>query len=124
MPKVYREYANLVLDWPLDRVLRITMSRGKMNEFDYQMHNDLSEIWPTIESDRDVNVVILTGAGTAFSAGQDFADVQRMTSDFEFRAMMWKDGIRLVRNMMDCSKPIIAAINGPVAGGGLAAAIM
>src|SRR6202023_2446647 len=59
-----------------------------------------------------------------FSAGQDFADVQRMTVDFEFRTMMWKDGIRLVRNMIDCSKPIVAAINGPVAGGGLAAAIM
>lgn len=125
MQQRYPDYANLQLDWPARNVLRITLARGKLNEFDYQMHNDLTEIWPRIEQDREVCSVILTGAGKAFSAGQDFADVQRMTGDdFEFRCKMWKDGTRLVRNMIDCSKPIVAAINGPAAGGGLAAAIM
>lgn len=124
MSKAYPTYTNLQLDRPADHVLRITMARGKINELDYRMHNDLAEIWPIIDADRSVNAVILTGAGSAFSAGQDFSDVQRMTEDFDFRALMWKDGIKLVRNMMDCSKPIVAAINGAVAGGGLAAAIM
>lgn len=125
MSEKYPAYANLVLDWPLPRVLRITMSRGKRNELDFRMHNDLTEIWPLIDADDQVSAVILTGAGTAFSAGQDFADVERMSSgDFEFRTKMWRDGVRLVRNLMDCSKPVVAAINGPAAGGGLAAAIM
>jgi enoyl-CoA hydratase len=122
---VYPDYANLRLDRPAERILRITLSRGPMNAFDYRMHNDLSEIWPLIDKDREINAVILTGAGHAFSAGQDFTDIERMVSgDFDFLALMMKEGLRLVRNMTNFSKPVVAAINGPAAGGGLAAALM
>jgi enoyl-CoA hydratase len=120
----YPKYASLKLDWPAERVLRITMSRGKVNAMDFDLHHDLAEIWTIIELDSGVNAVILTGEGKTFSAGGDFALVDRVINDPQFRAAMWKDGMRLVRNMMDCSKPVIAAINGAVAGGGLAAAML
>jgi enoyl-CoA hydratase len=120
----YPSYPSLILDWPDDRVLRVTMSRGKMNAMDFDLHHDLTDIFTRIDDDRGVNAVILTGAGKAFSAGGDFSLVERVVDDPDFRAVMWKDGVRLVRNMLDCCKPIIAAINGPVAGGGLAAAMM
>ena len=121
----YPAYQGLRLDWPAERVLRVTMARGKVNSMDFQLHNDLTELWPLIDRDRAVNAVILTGAGAAFSAGGDFSMVQGMVNDdFDFRVKCWKDGTRLVRNMIDCSKPIVAAINGSVAGAGLAAAML
>jgi len=121
----YPTYEGLRLDWPAERVLRVTISRGKVNAMDFQLHNDLTEIWPLIDRDRAVNAVILTGAGRAFSAGGDFSMVQGMVNDdFDFRVKCWKDGTRLVRNMIDCSKPVVAAINGAVAGAGLAAALL
>ena len=120
----YPKYPSLKLDWPAERVLRITMSRGNVNAMDFDLHHDLAEIWTIIELDSGVNAVILTGEGKAFSAGGDFALVDRVINDPQFRVVMWKDGMRLVRNMIDCSKPVIAAINGAVAGGGLAAAML
>ncbi|MGR3425084.1 MAG: enoyl-CoA hydratase/isomerase family protein [Sagittula sp.] len=121
----YPDYANLKLDWPAERVLRITLSRGSANALDMQMHRDLADIWRIIDNDRDVNAVILTGAGKFFSGGGDFFDLEpKIVADAEFRAMMWKDAKDLVRNIIECNKPIVSAINGPAAGGGAVGAIL
>ncbi|GAA1398303.1 enoyl-CoA hydratase/isomerase family protein [Pseudonocardia kongjuensis] len=121
---VYPEYENLDLDRPAPHVLRITLNRGKMNTFDYQMHTDLSGIWPLVDADPEVSAVILGGQGRAFSAGGEFEMVQQIIDDYDFRCKMWKDGRRLVQNILDCSTPIVSAISGAAAGGGLAAALL
>src|SRR5258708_34488795 len=101
----YPNYASLRLDRPADRVLRVTMERGKINAMDFELHHDLAEIWPLIDQDDETSAVILTGAGRAFSAGGDFAMEERLISEYEFRLAMWKDARNLVRNMMEFSKP-------------------
>ncbi|CAN5257978.1 enoyl-CoA hydratase/isomerase family protein [soil metagenome] len=121
---IYPDYESLELDRPAPHVLRIMLSRGKMNSFDFQMHQDLGSIWRLIEDDVSVSVVILGGNGRAFSAGGDFDMVQKIIDDYDFRTQMWKEGRQLVRNMLDFSKPIVAAISGAAAGGGLAAALL
>jgi enoyl-CoA hydratase len=121
---VYPAYASLKLDWPLERVLRVTISRGAMNSMDYELHHDLGGIWRLIDADPRVSVVVLTGEGRAFSAGGDFDMVERIVNDHSFRMQMWKDGRQLVENILACGKPIISAINGAAAGGGLAAALL
>jgi enoyl-CoA hydratase len=120
----YPDYKGLKLDWPLERVLRVTIARGPMNSMDYELHHDLGGIWRLIDADPQVSVVILTGEGRAFSAGGDFDMVERIIDDHSFRMLMWKDGRQLVENMLSCGKPIISAINGAAAGGGLAAALL
>jgi enoyl-CoA hydratase len=120
----YPDYASLKLDWPAERVLRVTMSRGKMNAMDYDLHHDLAGIWRLIDADSRVGAVIITGAGKAFSAGGDFEMEKRITEDYQFRSLMWKDARDLVMNIMECNKPIVSAINGPAAGGGLVAGIL
>ena len=120
----YPDYKGLKLDWPLERVLRVTIARGPMNSMDYELHHDLGSIWRLIDADPQVSVVILTGEGRAFSAGGDFDMVERIIDDHSFRMLMWKDGRQLVENMLSCGKPIISAINGAAAGGGLAAALL
>ena len=124
MSYVYPEYRSLKLDRPADQVLRITMSRGKINAMDFEFHHSMTTIWQHIEDDPSVSAVILTGEGRAFSAGGDFELEQKLVNEFEWRARMWKDGRNLVKNMIHFSKPLISAINGAAAGGGLAAAIL
>jgi enoyl-CoA hydratase len=121
---LYPNYVGLKLDYPAPRVLRVTIARGKVNAMDFELHHDLTTIWPLIDKDPDVSAVILTGAGKAFSAGGDFEMEKRVVGEYDFRIAMWKDGRDLVRNLVDFSKPVVAAINGAAAGGGLVAAML
>jgi enoyl-CoA hydratase len=120
----YASIRKLKLDRPEPRILRITMERGKINALDYDMHRELAEIWRIIDNDPETNAVILTGAGRAFSAGGDFDMEKQIIEDWEMRLLSWKDAKDLVYNCINCSKPIIAAINGPAAGGGLVSAML
>lgn len=120
----YPDYKSLKLDRPAPGVLRVTMSRGKVNAMDYDMHHDLTEIWKVIDKDPETRAVILTGEGRAFSAGGDFAMEEKVVADPDFRMDIMKDGRELTLNLVEFSKPLIAAINGPVAGGGLVAAML
>lgn len=125
MTKVeYPDYQSLRLDWPAPHVLRITMERGAMNSLDFQMHQDLSSIWRLIDADPEVSSVVIGGTGRAYSAGGDFDMVQQIIDDYDFRCQMWKEGRALVMNMLDCGKPIVSAISGAAAGGGLATALL
>ena len=120
----YPDYEGLRLEWPRNGVLKITIARGKVNAMDYQLHHDLGAIWSLIDDDDQVGAVVITGEGAFFSAGGEFELEERVINDFDMRMKIWKDGVRLVRNMISCSKPIVSAINGPAAGGGLAAALL
>jgi enoyl-CoA hydratase/carnithine racemase len=100
------------------------LSRGSMNSLDFQMHRDLSSIWRLVDEDPDVSAVVLGGRGRAYSAGGDFDMVQRIIDDYDFRCQMWREGRALVQNMLDCGKPIVSAISGAAAGGGLATALL
>lgn len=120
----YPDYESLVLDWPADHVLRITMKRGKVNSMDFEFHHDIAQIWRLVDRDPNVAAVIVTGAGDYFSAGGDFETDRQLPDNFNMMIEMNKDARELVENMMACSKPIISAINGPAAGGGLAVALM
>jgi enoyl-CoA hydratase len=120
----YPEYESLRLDWPAERVLRITLHRGEMNAMDFAMHRDLGGIWRLIDADPDVSAVILGGQGRAFSAGGDFEMIQRIIADHHFRMSMWKEGRQLVESIIGCGKPIVSAISGAAAGGGLASALL
>jgi enoyl-CoA hydratase len=121
---IYPNYKSLKLDWPLERVLRITISRGAMNSMDYELHHDLGGIWRLIDDDINVSCVIVTGEGRAFSAGGEFTMIDDIIADHQFRMKMWKDGRQLVDNMLNCGKPVVSAINGAAAGGGLAVALL
>ena len=92
MDTTYPAYESLRLDRPAEQVLRITMSRGKMNAMDFDFHHAMTTIWQLIEDDPSVSAVIVTGEGRAFSAGGDFALEQKLVNEFEWRARMWKDG--------------------------------
>jgi enoyl-CoA hydratase len=120
----YPDYESLELDWPAPHVLRVMMNRPPMNSLNFTMHREISSIWTLIDADPEVSAVVLGGHGRAYSAGGDFDMVQRILDDSDFRMQMWKEGRALVTNMLECNKPIVSAISGAAAGGGLATALM
>jgi enoyl-CoA hydratase len=121
----YARYTRLAVDRPHPNVLRLTMNRPeKYNAADAAMHAELVEIWRDIDADPSVNAALLTGAGKAFSAGGDLGLVQTMIDDFETRMRVWREARDMVYNVINCSKPIVSAINGVAVGAGLVVAIL
>jgi enoyl-CoA hydratase len=126
MPDRYANYTRLTFDRPRPRVLRITMGEGqeRPNPVDAVMHRELGDVWRDIDADPDVNAVIITGAGRAFSAGGDFAMIEQIMADFDTRARVWKEARDLVYNIINCSKPVVSAMRGPAVGAGLVCGLL
>lgn len=121
----YAKYDRLLFDRPAETVLRITFNRPEsFNSVDAQTHTQMTDMWIDIDRDPDVNAVLVTGAGKAFSAGGDFSLIESMTGNFEVVMRTWKEAKDLVYNIINCNKPIVSAINGPAAGAGLVVAIL
>src|SRR5260221_1398223 len=125
MDERYARFSRLLIDRPHPRVLRVVMNRpDKLNAADGEMHSDLTEIWRVIDVDPSVNAVLLTGAGKAFSAGGDLDLVDKMIADFESSMPVGKEAHDMVNNLINCSKPVVSAINGAAVGAGLVLAIL
>jgi enoyl-CoA hydratase len=125
MDEHYARFSRLLIDRPHPHVLRVLMNRpDKLNAADAEMHSDLTEIWRVIDRDQSVNAVLLTGAGKAFSAGGDLDLIDRMIADFDTRMRVWKEARDMVYNLINCSKPVVSAINGAAVGAGLVLAIL
>jgi enoyl-CoA hydratase len=120
----YASYTRLAFDRPHPKVLRVTMANGRMNTTDHAMHGELAQIWRDIDSDPEVNVAILTGAGKVFSAGGDFAMIEDQIADFDTRARGWKEARDIVYNVINCSKPVVSAMRGVAVGAGLVAGLL
>ncbi len=121
----YAVYDRLKFDYPAERVLRMTFDRPEtFNSVDAVTHTQMTDVWRDIDRDPNVNAVIVTGAGKAFSAGGDFGLIESMTGNFDQVMATWKEAKDLVYNIINCNKPIISAINGPAAGAGLVVGIL
>ncbi len=120
----YARYKRLRIDWPHDRVIRLTMDNGKMNSADADMHAELGHIWRDIDSDPNVSAVIFTGAGKVFSAGGDFGMIGDIINDHDTRLRNWKEAKDIVYNVINCSKPVVSAIRGAAVGAGLVCGIL
>ena len=120
----------------IDRTATITLHRpDRLNAFTLEMTAHFGEALAEAERDARVRVIVVTGAGRAFSAGADFAalaDIERtggltVTGNArEAPAGPWsaRPGGRLAYTMAAAlTKPVIAAVNGPAAGVGFVAAL-
>lgn len=93
------------------------------NAFSDELHDALQDIWNHLTFDRTVRSIVLTGAGSAFSAGGNVPNFIRCYEDFQFRRESMYGARRLMNAMLDCPKPIIAAVNGPAVGLGCSMAV-
>ncbi|MEO9629313.1 MAG: enoyl-CoA hydratase-related protein [Sulfitobacter sp.] len=98
-----------------DDVALITLNRAdKMNALTTQMRAELTHA--VTEGGRAARVVVLTGAGRAFCSGQDLADRAGGVADLE--KTLRDEYAPLLRAIINCPVPTIAAVNGPAAGAG------
>lgn len=98
-----------------DGIALITLNRAdKMNALTTQMRAELTHA--VTEGGREGRVVVLTGAGRAFCSGQDLADRAGGVADLE--KTLREEYAPLLRAIINCPVPIIAAVNGPAAGAG------
>lgn len=95
-----------------NRVRTLTLNRPEaLNAFDEALYDATAEALLSAADDPDVAVVLLTGAGRAFSAGTDLAEMQAMVTDPDFTP--GKHGFRgLVDALSRFPKPLICAVNG------------
>jgi len=122
---VYEEFTSLEFDRPEQWILRITLRNpGKLNAIDRAAHGQLAAVWQTIDRDPDTRVVLVRGADGAFSSGGDLELVEEIANDWETRLRVFHESRDLVYNIVNCRKPIVAAIDGPCVGAGLAVALL
>ena len=103
-------------------VLTITLNRPKANAFNTEMSESAQAAFKSAERDRAVRCVLLTGSGGFFSAGQDVTEVKD-EQDFSFRRHLQRTYHPLVLQIRRLEKPVLAALNGPVAGAALGIAL-
>jgi len=97
------------------RIVRLNRPE-QLNATNEDLHLGLTRVFPMLSADADARVAVITGAGRAFSAGGDFALLDRMVNDRELRRTTIAEGRELVLNMIRCRVPVIAAVNGPAVG--------
>ena len=96
----------------------------KLNSWNLQMREELRDAVRDLVEDDDLRVIIITGTGRAFSAGED---VQGMGDLSSIGPKGFRRRVRMIHNVFDelekIEVPVIAAINGVAAGGGLELAL-
>ncbi len=123
------------LDWSVtDRILTLTLDRpDQLNAFTVTMAEELVDAFGRASADDEVAAVVVTGRGRAFCAGMDLsadgnvfgldeslqptlADLHDRFDDPEVVAGVRDTGGRVSLAIYACTKPVIAAINGPAVG--------
>ncbi len=108
-----------------DRVATITLNRPEqLNAFTTKMMREMLDAFDRADADDEVRAVIVTGAGRGFCAGADLsgggATFSKGGSDEQTASGVPRDGGGMVSlRIFECTKPVIAAINGPAVGVGI-----
>lgn len=100
----------------------VTIDNPPVNAHSLQVLTELSHVFDTLSDNENVRVAVLTGQGKIFCAG---ADIKARAGRTPAPGDHWQNS-RIAReayhSIMECQKPVIAALNGPALGGGLAIA--
>lgn len=118
------DFPSLRFERPRDGVLHLILDGPGLNAVGPDAHRELAELWPAADADPSVRVVLVSGAGKAFSAGGSFELLESLTTDAAVRSRVKDEARALVYNLLDCSKPIVSAIHGPAVGAGLVVALL
>lgn len=104
-----------------DGIAKLTFNRpDRLNSFTVQMHEEIAAALSQIEADKSVRVLLLTGAGRGFCAGQDLSDraVAPGGDGVDLGESLENRYNPLIRRLTALPIPVICAVNGVAAGAG------
>jgi enoyl-CoA hydratase len=122
--KYQEQFKRLTFENNQPGVLEVIFDGPGLNAVDEATHQEIPRIWPVIDQDPEVRVVLVRGAGRAFSAGGSFDLIDKQIEDYGTRVRIMRESRDLFYNIINCNKPIISAIHGPAVGAGLVVALM
>lgn len=102
-------------------IARVTLNRpDRLNSFTAKMHEELRDALAKVKADASVRVLLLTGAGRGFCAGQDLSDRAVAPSDVpvDLGASIENNYRPLVLALRSMPMPVVCAVNGVAAGAG------
>ena len=103
-----------------ENIAIITMNRPeKLNALNLELQEEMKHALDTLYMDDEVKVIILTGAGRAFSAGGDIGTMKEahQLDPLLLRQALYQSTSEVTNRIWNYEKPIIAAVNGVAAGG-------
>lgn len=113
-------YENIGFDIA-EGIARLTLNRpGKLNSFTVAMHTEVRDALEKVKADKSVRVLLLTGAGRGFCAGQDLGDraVAPAAAAVDLGESVEKWYAPLVLTLKSLPLPVVCAVNGVAAGAG------
>ena len=119
------DYRTILVERPEDGIVVVTLNRpDKLNAFDERMLREMRSVIWQANFDDSVRVIVITGAGRGFCAGRDITglDYENNLVTPQYRAYV-RANHEALDDIENLEKPVIAAINGVCAGGGVEIAI-
>jgi enoyl-CoA hydratase len=114
------KYMYLLVDKRPSGVAVVTMNRPEiLNAVNWEMHDELEQVFVDLDRDKAVGAIVLTGAGRGFCSGGDQKSLDKSPIPSPTRG-----GRHLIRNLLDVEVPVIAAVNGAAVGLGATLALM
>jgi len=103
-----------------DGVARLTLNRPEqLNAFTVRMHAEVAQALTEVETDRRIRVLLITGAGRGFCAGQDLSERNVESGPLDLGANIEAYYNPLVRRLTALPVPVVCAVNGVAAGAGV-----
>jgi enoyl-CoA hydratase/carnithine racemase len=119
-------YETLTVSSTDEGITTITLNRpDRMNAMTAAMFAELEDLARSLIDDTATRVVILTGAGPGFCAGYDLDDAEALVALGALGMLrLQESAARALAGVRNIPVPVIAAINGPAAGGGMSLSLM
>ena len=112
-------YQRMKIDRRDNGVVVVSFNRPeKMNAIDNQLHHEMISFTRDFDDDPELRVMVLAGAGKAFCVGGDFS------ADTAIDMPTLTEARRIIDHLLECSKPIIAAVHGYALGLGANIALL
>jgi enoyl-CoA hydratase/carnithine racemase len=107
-------------------IATLTLNRPeRLNALTFDVYRELTDLFADLRAEKDIRVVIITGAGRAFCSGGDVHDIigELFNRDMEGLLEFTRMTCELVHNIRAAPQPIIASLNGTTAGAGACIAL-
>ncbi|MBM3537587.1 MAG: enoyl-CoA hydratase/isomerase family protein [Alphaproteobacteria bacterium] len=103
-----------------DGVATVTLDRPPVNALSRAMRLEVIDVFDTLHDRADVRCVVLTASGRVFCAGADIKERAALKDEPGDHGRLNRIVRELFYSVMECSKPVVAAVNGPAIGAGFA----